>query len=249
MHFDYDLLRRLREAQQLVFFTGAGISRESNLPTFREGKNNVWGDFDPNLYASQQGFNDHPAKVWQWYSERRRQIQALQPNAGHHVIAAWQYKTPKVTVITQNIDGFHQRAGSLDVIELHGNIAMDKCVRHNHRFAHDFNNPTQQPPQCEYCNSMLRPDVVWFDEELPEDAFNMAHELSFNCEVFVCIGCSMEVYPAASMPINASRYGAYLIQINPQETLLDKIADHNLHHKAGDILPALWQAIWGSDWK
>lgn len=249
MHFDNDLIRRLRDAQRLVFFTGAGISRESGIPTFREGANKIWGDFDPELYASQRGFDAHPAKVWQWYSELRRQNQALQPNAAHHVVAAWQKKAKSVSVITQNIDGFHQRAGSREVIELHGNIGMDKCVRHSHQVMHDFDTKNTEPPQCEHCNSMLRPDIVWFDENLPMDAFNLAEEQSFNCDVFVCIGCSMKVYPAASMPVNAARCGAYLVQINPQKTLLDKIANRNLHGNAGEVLPALWYAVWGSEWK
>ena len=249
MHFDTVLLSSLRQAQRIVFFTGAGVSQESGIPTFREGANSLWKDFDPKIYASLNGFDNHPVKVWQWYSDRRQQLKALQPNSAHHVIAAWQQKSPHVTVITQNIDGFHQRAGSQCVIELHGSLAMDKCRDRGHRFPYDFDNPTEQPPHCPECNSLLRPNVVWFAEALPEEAYDQAELMSFNCEVFVSIGCSMEIYPAASLPYDAARRGAYVVQINPQKTELDAVADCNLHGKAGEVLPELWHAVWGSNWR
>lgn len=243
MQFDDELLNRLRQAQRVVFFTGAGTSTESGVPTFRDEQNSLWVNFDASRFATKSGFRANPSQVWQWYAERRRQLQTLSPNPAHRVIAAWQDKAAGVTVITQNVDGFHQQAGSRNVIELHGNIAANKCLDYGHPAPMDM-SPSDQPPHCQHCGSLLRPDIVWFGEELPAVAYNLAEELSFDCEVFVCIGCSMEVYPAASLPFNAARCGAYLIQINPQATPLDEIANCNLHGKVGEILPQLWQAVW-----
>lgn len=246
--FDQKLLERLRGAERIVFFTGAGASSESGIPTFREGPNSLWQNFDPAQYATLQGFDADPEKVWFWYAERRQQMRALSPNSTHHVIAAWQQKTPHVTVITQNIDGFHQRAGSREVIELHGTLMMDKCRQQGHKIAHDFEGALDAHPRCPECNSVLRPDVVWFSELLPEEAYDHAELMSFNCDVFISVGCSMEVYPAATLPFNAQRCGAYLVQINPDATELDAIADSNLYGKSGEILPMLWQAVWGDEW-
>lgn len=243
MEFNPELLKRLRQTQRLVFFTGAGASRESGVPTFREGPNSLWTDFDPSIYATLSGFDNNPAKVWSWYCERRQQLKTLQPNPTHHVIAAWQRKA-SVTVITQNIDGFHQRAGSMDVIELHGSLLMDKCRDHGHRVAHDFDKPALEHPRCRECNCLLRPDVVWFAEALPEDAYDRAELESYNTEVFISIGCSMEIYPAASLPYAAKGCGAFVIQINPEQTELDGFAVYNLRGQSGEILQALWQAVW-----
>lgn len=244
MNFDDELLDRLRNAERVVFFTGAGASQESGIPTFREDENSLWGNFDPRIYASPDGFDRQPEKVWQWYSERRRQLNTLQPNPTHHVIAAWQQKAPHVTVVTQNIDGFHQQAGSLDVIELHGSLTRNKCRKHGHLFSHDFDDMSGQHPHCTECGSLLRPDVVWFNEVLPEAAYERAESVSSTYEVFFSIGCSMDVYPANVLPYRAKRCGAYLVQINPEQTDLDDYADCNLHGKSGEVLPALWQAVW-----
>jgi NAD-dependent deacetylase len=243
MYFDKELLQRLRRAKRIVFFTGAGASRESGIPTFREGDNSLWGEFDPMAYASLSGFDRNPTGVWQWYAERRRQLLDLHPNPTHQIIAAWESKT-KVTVITQNIYGFHQRAGSRHVIELHGSLAMDRCRNNGHRLAHKIELANDDHPRCPACNSLLRPDVVWFAEELPEEAYDEAELLSFNSDVFVSIGCSMEIFPAASLPYNAKRSGAYLVQINPEKTQLDEVADCNLRGCSGEVLPGLWQAVW-----
>lgn len=245
MQFDIELIKRLREAEQVVFFTGAGASAESGVPTFRESQNSIWAEFDVNTYATASGYQANPTLVWQWYIEQRRKMQVLEPNPAHQVIAAWQNKTARVTVITQNIDGFHQRAGSREVIELHGNIGTYKCFDHGHPVAHDAIISDEQPPYCQQCGSQLRPNVVWFEEELPVEAFNQAEYFSFNCDVFVSIGCSLEVYPASTLPISTAHCGAYLVQINPHETKLDKVANCNLRGKAGEIMPKLWEAVWG----
>jgi NAD-dependent deacetylase len=244
MQFDSELIKRLREAEHVVFFTGAGASAESGVPTFRESQNSIWADFDVNTYATAQGYQANPTLVWQWYAEQRRKLQALKPNPTHQVIAAWQHKMAGVTVITQNIDNLHQRAGSREMIELHGNIGTYKCFAQGHPVSHDAMISDEQPPHCEQCGSLLRPDVVWFEEELPVEAFNQAEYFSFNCDVFVSIGCSLEVYPASTLPIKTARCGAYLVQINPHETQLDDLAHCNLRGKAGEIMPLLWQAVW-----
>ncbi len=244
MQFDSELIKRLREAEHVVFFTGAGVSAESGVPTFRESQNSIWADFDVNTYATARGYQTNPTLVWQWYAEQRRKLQGLEPNLAHQVIAAWQNKSAGVTVITQNIDNLHQRAGSREVIELHGNIGTYKCFDQGHLFVHEAMISDEQPPHCQQCGSLLRPDVVWFEEELPVEAFNQAEYFSFNCDVFVSIGCSLEVYPASTLPINTARCDAYLVQINPHETQLDVLAHCNLRGKAGEIMPQLWQAVW-----
>lgn len=244
MHFDNELIQRLRQAERIVFFTGAGVSVESGIPTFRDSSNALWGDFDAFTFATEFGFCANPAKVWQWYEARRKQLQTVLPNAGHRVMAAWQDKVPYINVITQNIDGLHQRAGSRDVLELHGNIMLNKCFAQGHPYRQPIVDELQ-PPRCSECDSLIRPDVVWFNEELPLATYSLAEHISFNCDVFFCIGTSLEVYPAETLPINAQRCGAYLIQINPQSTPLDKVADCNFQGKSGQMLPLLWEAVWG----
>ncbi len=244
MQFDDQLIKRLREAQHVVFFSGAGASAESGVPTFRDSHNSFWVDFDAGTFATASGYYANPDRVWQWYAEQRLKLRALTPNPAHRVIAAWQNKASNVTVITQNIDGFHQRAGNHKVIELHGNIGTYKCFDHGHPAEHDANISDEKPPHCQQCGGLLRPDVVWFSEELPAEAFTQAKHSSANCDVFVSIGCSLEVYPASTLPINAAHGGAYLVQVNPHATLLDEIADCNLRGKAGEIMPLLWQAVW-----
>lgn len=249
MKFNSDLIQSLRQAQRIVFFTGAGISQESGIPTFREGTNTLWGHFDPRVYASLEGFDENPQQVWQWYDDRRQQLKQLQPNPAHCVIAAWQQHTYHVSVITQNIDGFHQQAGSQTVIELHGSLAWDKCRQQGHLYPYNFDMPTPHPLRCPECDSLLRPDVVWFSEALPEAAYELAEISSLQCDVFISIGCSMEIFPAANLPYNAVHTGVCLIQINPQKTILDNVANYNIHGKAGEVLPALWLAVWDTPWR
>ena len=244
MIFDALLLDRLRSANNVVFFTGAGASIESGIPTFRGGKDSFWVDFDVETFATLDGFLNNPKQVWQWYAQRRLQIQGLQPNLGHQVMARWQAKASKVTVITQNIDNLHQRAGSQAVLELHGNIAQYKCVRH-HPVTTSVDLTVSEPPLCPQCGTLIRPNVVWFHEALPASTLNLAEIASFESDVFVSIGCSMNVQPAASLPYLASQCGAYVLQINPESTDLDEYAHCNLRGKSGEVMPKLWEAVWG----
>ena len=241
--FDEGLIKALREAENIIFFTGAGASAESGVPTFRTGTDSLWVDFDVEDYATLDGFNRNPQKVWQWYKGRRENMAALQPNVAHHVIARWQEKAPRVTVITQNIDNFHQDAGSDLVIELHGNIHHFKCLN-DHPVESSSVDNSEEPPLCEICGSLVRPDVVWFNEPLPQEAFDHAEMFSRECSVFIAVGCSMEIQPAAFLPAFAVGSGAYLVQINPEASAFDKYA-HSLRGKAGEVLPQLWRAVWG----
>ncbi len=241
--FDDVLIKALREAKNVVFFTGAGASAESGIPTFRSGADGLWGDFDMEDYATSEGFTRNPKKVWQWYRDRRQDMADLQPNTAHNVIARWQKKASNVTVITQNIDNFHQDAGSDHVIELHGNIHQFKCLN-DHPVGASSVTTLDEPPLCEICGSLVRPDVVWFNEPLPQEAFEHAEMFSRESSVFVAVGCSMDVYPAAFLPAFAASSGAYLIQINPEVSAFDKYA-HTLRGKAGEVLPQLWLAVWG----
>ncbi len=247
MKFERTVIEKLRQAQRIVFFTGAGVSQESGIPTFRDGPTSIWQHFDPEIYASVTGFDKNPTEVWEWYWDRRQSFKTLNPNAAHNVISAWQEKVQHVTVITQNIDGFHQKAGSHSVIELHGSLAMDKCRANGHSIVHDVNNSSKLQPMCIECGSLLRPDVVWFGETLPIAAYDQAEIMCFNCDVFICIGCSMDIYPAANLPYTASASGSYLIQVNPNPTDLNEVANCNLLGNAGEVLPALWQAVWEVD--
>jgi NAD-dependent deacetylase len=241
--FDDVLIKNLREAENVVFFTGAGASEESGIPTFRSSIDGLWGNFDENDYATLDGFTRNPTKVWQWYKSHRQSMAALQPNLAHHVIARWQEKTPNVTVITQNIDNFHQDAGSDHVIELHGNIHHFKCLN-DHPVESSSVDMAEETPLCEICGSLVRPDLVWFNEPLPQEAFDLAEVYSRESSVFIAVGCSMEVQPAALLPIYAVSGGAFMVQINPIASVFDKYA-YTLRGKAGEILPQLWQAIWG----
>jgi NAD-dependent deacetylase len=246
MKFEHTLIEKLRQAHRIVFFTGAGVSQESGIPTFRDGPTSIWKHFDPEVYATVPGFDNNPTEVWEWYWEQRQAFKALEPNAAHSIIAAWQKKVQNVTVITQNIDGFHQRAGNQSVIELHGSLAMDKCRAHGHSIEHEVNSASKTQPSCSECGSLLRPDVVWFGESLSDAAYDEAEMACFNCDVFICIGCSMNIYPAANLPYIASASGAYLVQVNPNLTNLDESAHCNLRGNAGEVMPALWKAVWKS---
>ena len=241
--FDEGFIKALREAENIVFFTGAGASAESGVPTFRAGTDSLWVDFDPDVYGTLDGFLNNPKKVWQWYKDQRQTMEALHPNIAHDVIARWQEKAPRVTVITQNIDNFHQDAGSDHVIELHGNIHHFRCLN-DHPVVSASVNGAEEPPLCEICGSLVRPDVVWFNEPLPQEAFDHAEMFSRESSVFIAVGCSMEVQPAAFLPAFAASGGAYLVQINPEASIFDKYAN-TLRGKAGEVLPQLWQAVWG----
>lgn len=235
------LVELLRDNARTVVLTGAGVSAESGVPTFRSGSDSLWSKFSPEELASIDGFMANPKLVWEWYSWRRRLIGEAQPNPGHEVLAKLEKHLSKFTLVTQNVDNLHQRAGSEQVIELHGNIHKNKCLRCG-RPAPESAFATDHIPKCT-CGGMIRPDVVWFGELLPEDALNAAIVAAGSAELFMSIGTSAAVFPAADLPVIAKRRGAYLVEINLEETRISPHADEVYHAPSGVVLSALWDQI------
>ena len=230
---------KLKKAEKIVFVTGAGISQESGIPTFR-GKDGLWRKYDPMMLATIDAFYENPKLVWEWYDERRRNILAANPNPGHLAIVELE-KYKKVSVLTQNIDGLHQRAGSTSVYELHGSIITIKCTVCDFKDA-ITTNFSQLPPICK-CGNMLRPDVVWFGEALPQDIWKSAMEQSSSCDTMIVVGTSLAVSPANLLPVYAKENGALLIEVNPDETPMTSIMDLSLRSSAAKALPELLKAV------
>ena len=226
---------RLREAEKIVFVTGAGISQESGIPTFR-GQDGLWRKYDPMKLATIDAFYKDPKLVWEWYEERRHNILAASPNPGHTAIAELE-KYKQVSVLTQNIDGLHQRAGSTKVYELHGSIITIKCTVCNFRdkIVSSF---SQLPPLCK-CGNMLRPDVVWFGESLPQDIWESAIDHASSCDVMVVVGTSLAVSPANLLPVYAKQNGATMIEVNIEQTPMSSSMDISLRASAAQALPEL----------
>ncbi|HYD93727.1 MAG TPA: NAD-dependent deacylase [Noviherbaspirillum sp.] len=243
MHFAPELLDQLRQARHIAVFTGAGVSAESGIPTFRDAQTGLWARFRAEDLATPEAFRRDPVTVWNWYAWRRELMRNARPNPAHDALARLERLVPRVTVITQNVDGLHARAGSSDVIELHGNIwhnlcsACGKCVMDE-----QLSNDT--PPLCPDCGGRIRPGVVWFGEALPVAAWTRASEVLETADLFFCIGTSSLVEPAASLPRYARACGRPVIQINPEATSHDEIAQYVLRGKAGEVLPMLVAAAW-----
>jgi NAD-dependent deacetylase len=229
--------RLLRDARSVVVSTGAGMSKESGIPTFRDAPNALWENFDPEKLASPEGFLNDPPLVWRWYQDRRRMISAAQPNAGHTAIARLEGYFDRFVVVTQNIDDLHRKAGSNNIIEMHGNIFRYKCFDMGHP-VDELPRDDRVPPRCR-CGSMIRPDVVWFGEVLPEEAVERAYTALESCDVMLVVGTSGIVYPVAGFPGVARRAGARIIEINPEATPITQLADVFLEGTAGDVLPRL----------
>jgi NAD-dependent deacetylase len=239
---DPDLVAALREAKLIAVLTGAGISAESGIPTFRDAQDGLWARFDPRELATPSAFARDPKRVWDWYAWRRERVASAEPNAGHRALVALDRRVPELVVITQNVDGLHQRAGSRRVVELHGNITRVKCSREGTPCAHWDDNGAEVP-RCPTCGAYLRPDVVWFEELLPEDALAAAEDAARRCDVLLVVGTSAEVYPAAALPEAASAAGARVVEVNPNPTAVSARADHALRGPAGTALPALVAAL------
>ncbi|HYW70199.1 MAG TPA: NAD-dependent deacylase [Pyrinomonadaceae bacterium] len=243
MEFVFDrlaLAERLSAANSVVVLTGAGVSAESGVPTFRGGGNTaVWKGLPFDVISSVGMLQRDLPAVWEWFNYRRNLLAALKPNAAHESIAQWQHRFRDLSLVTQNIDGLHQAAGSRDVIELHGSIWRARCQDCEAR--HDLNDIKldHAVPSCFECGGNLRPDVVLFGEMLPPGAFERAADAAQRCDVCLVVGTSAVVYPAASIPEIARANGAYLIEVNPERTPLSAICDEVLTGKAGEILPLL----------
>jgi NAD-dependent deacetylase len=233
-----DIIHRIAAAHHIVFFTGAGVSAESNIPTFR-GNEGIWTKFKPEELANFNAFIKNPQLVWEWYAARKRIIHESQPNAGHYAITKMEKLVPCVSVITQNIDNLHRRAGSSKVFELHGNIERNYCIKCGKKYSDDLLNHSELPPICTTCGGLVRPDVVWFGEFLPSDEWKASEKAASECDVFFSLGTSGIVYPAASIPQIAKQAGAYLIEINPEETPISTYADITILGKSGIVLPDL----------
>lgn len=226
---------RLRQAEKIVFVTGAGISQESGIPTFR-GKGGLWRKYDAMKLATIDAFYENPKLVWEWYEERRTNILAARPNPGHLAMAELEKYKP-VHVLTQNIDGMHQRAGSTKVYELHGSIITIKCTVCNFRDT-IVTGFSELPPVCK-CGNILRPDVVWFGESLPQEVWHAAMQQASSCDVMIVVGTSLAVSPANLLPVYAHQNGAIVIEVNPEETPMSTSMSLSIHSSAAKALPEL----------
>jgi NAD-dependent deacetylase len=225
----------LHDAKAVVVSTGAGMSKESGIPTFRDAPNALWENYDPQELASPGGFLKNPALVWKWYQDRRAMIAKAEPHPGHFAIAEMAGLFGDFTLITQNIDNLHRRAGSSDVIEIHGNIFNYKCFDNEHPVS-ELPDGDDVPPRCS-CGSMIRPAVVWFGEQLPEDRIARSHRALHNCDVILVVGTSGIVVPAAYFPSIAKQEGARVIEVNPEMSQVTHEADIFLQGPAGEVMP------------
>jgi len=236
MIFNQTFLDKLSDSKKIVFFTGAGISAESGIPTFR-GKDGIWNKLKPEELANFNAFMRNPKMVWEWYSHRKKIIHESKPNAGHFAIAGMQDLFDEVTVVTQNIDNLHRRAGSKKIFELHGNIERNFCIncRTFYNKELDFSNGV---PICK-CGGLIRPDVVWFGEYLPEDQFEGGEKASLLSDIFFVVGTSAVVYPAAGLVHAAKHAGSFIVEVNVVETEISSLCDESFIGEAGKILPEI----------
>jgi len=239
---------RIRTAERVVVFSGAGVSRESGLDTFR-GAGGLWERMRPEELATPEAFRADPAKVWRWYAWRYRQASEAQPNPAHGAITRLEALFPAVMVVTQNVDGLHQRAGSRSLLELHGTITRAVCERcgRSRDMGEAVAESPERPPVCS-CGGRFRPAVVWFGEVLPHEVLVLAYEEATFCDLFISVGTSAVVYPAAGLIELAHRAGACLIEVNPEPTPFSRVMDLRLTAPAGEALPALVDAIERSRW-
>lgn len=244
------LQRLLGTTSKVVAVTGSGVSAESGIPTFRDSENGLWNQYSPYELASPDAFLRDKDLVWGWYEWRRNLINKAHPNPGHLVLAEMQRHFDDFTLVTQNVDDLHERAGSQGVVHLHGEIMRPRCFSCGHAYQHSESSDAAaepmlriSPPTCSRCDGFVRPGVVWFGESLSEDAWNAAATAAQSCDVLFCLGTSGLVHPAAGLPQLARRSGATVIQINPQETALDSDAHYNLRGNNGRVLPELFRRL------
>lgn len=234
-------------AGRVLVSTGAGMSRESGIPTFRDAMEGLWAQYDPQQLATEAGFRADPRRVWSWYAWRRARVRDAVPHPGYHALVEMESLVPELTIVTQNVDGLHAVAGSRDVVELHGSLRRVKCLDRHHPFAgvlpDDDGEMENDPLPCPVCGSPLRPDVVWFGEMLPEDEVARAWRWAEECHVLLVVGTSGTVYPAADLPYVARRAGARVIEINPEPSELTPMVDVYLQGRAGEVLPELVRAV------
>ncbi|MGE8320247.1 MAG: SIR2 family NAD-dependent protein deacylase [Comamonas sp.] len=232
----------LCDARRVAVLTGAGVSAESGVPTFRDAQTGYWAQFRAEDMASEPGFLAHPGRVWRWYQYRRELVAAVQPNAGHLALARWQQQHPgRLTLITQNVDGLHRRAGSEGVLHLHGDLMADRWLRPARPCCDLACVEAGEPPRCPVCGNLVRPAVVWFGEALPAEVLRQAGEAARGCDVMLVVGTSGQVYPAAGLAHEAGQAGARVVIVNPEPSALDGIADLRLVGPSASVLPALFE--------
>ncbi|MFH1502362.1 MAG: NAD-dependent deacylase [Candidatus Eisenbacteria bacterium] len=232
------LVERLSRARSMTVLTGAGVSHESGVPTFR-GEDGLWGKYTAEELATWQAFEANPELVWRWYDYRRQVIADVEPNPAHHAVARLEPAYDNFVLVTQNVDGLHSRAGSTSPVELHGNIWRARCTRERTTMDLPENPLREVPPRCPRCNSLLRPDVVWFGEPLPSEAYERADGAACSCEAMLVVGTSAMVRPAASLPLVAKHNGALVVEVNVGLTPISALIDATLFGKAGEVLPEL----------
>ncbi|ABM81282.1 NAD-dependent protein deacetylases, SIR2 family [Hyperthermus butylicus DSM 5456] len=238
------LVEDIRRAAELlvqyrpfIAFTGAGISAESGVPTFR-GRGGLWERFRPEELATPEAFERNPRLVWEWYRWRMEIIYKARPNPAHYALVELERLGLIRCVVTQNVDGLHQRAGQHCVVELHGNIWRARCMRCSYKLV--FREPPREvPPRCPRCGGLLRPDVVWFGEPLPEEAWRTAVELAESSQGILVVGTSGVVMPAGYIPHIVKQHGGYVVEVNIEESAVTPIADVFLKGRAGEVLPRL----------
>jgi NAD-dependent deacetylase len=239
-HIPAALVTALRDARHVCVLTGAGVSAESGVPTFREAQDGLWAQYRAEELATPEAFLADPALIWRWYRWRRELVADAEPNAGHRALAQLAGLVPRFTLVTQNVDNLHQRAGNTDVIEFHGNLFDDRC------FAEGTIQPgdhTLDVPVCPACGENLRPGVVWFGEAIPERALNESCAAAVDCDVFLSVGTSSLVYPAAGLADLARQNGAVVAEINPNPTAHASQFDFALAGNSGVVLPELVDSI------
>ena len=232
------LIPLLRQAEKIVILTGSGISAECGIPTFR-GDDGLWKTYRAEELATPSAFHSNPELVWEWYDWRRGLMGPKEPNPGHRVLARWEKTFPEFTLITQNIDGLHQKAGSVNILELHGNIWKMRCVQEG-TIRENRDTPLREiPPLCPDCGHLMRPHVVWFGESLDMGILQQSSQLSSSCDAMFVIGTSAVVQPAASLPLAATQAGATVIEVNPEPTPLTPYVAFSFRGKSGEVLPAI----------
>jgi NAD-dependent deacetylase len=227
----------LRKSRHVLVLTGSGASAESGVPTFREAQTGLWEQYNPMDLATPEAFLENPALVWRWYRWRRELVAKTEPNAGHFALAELARIVPEMTLVTQNVDGLHQRAGSQNVVEFHGNLFLDRC------FPEDVvvtdADDSAELPTCSTCGGLLRPGVVWFGEPIPAGALIAATDAAAACDVFLSVGTSSVIWPAAGLAESANSNGAVVIEINPDVTPQSGRSHYRMKGKSGEVLPEL----------
>ena len=250
--FPTSLIDAFRKARHVVVFTGAGVSAESGIPTFRDSLTGLWEQFDAASLATPEAFQTDPDLVWGWYEWRRMKVLQAQPNPAHCAIAELVRLVPRLTLISQNVDDLHERAGSADVIHLHGSLHAPRCFNCGKSPDRPLGMPDEPeggrrlpPPHCSACDGALRPGVVWFGESLPTDALSAAFQAAENCDLLISVGTSGMVYPAAEVPSLAWRAGAVVVHVNPQPQACRHEREFAVEGPAGDQLPRLIEQAFG----